>query len=69
MYPSPKVRVSKKYPPPPVYATGPKFYPLPPPTENVDYEIAFNTFLWIDRRLRVLFLSTLCNKFTPTSEC
>lgn len=46
MYPSPKVRVSKNYPPPPapVYATGPKFYPPPPPTENVDCEIAFNTF-------------------------
>ena len=56
MYPSPKVRVFKNYP---------QFMPLSQnftlPTFPLhrmlssDCEIAFNTFLWIDRRLSVVF--------------
>ena len=67
MYTSPKVRVSKNYPSPSL-CHWPKILPPPLPIQRMlssDCEIAFNTSLWIDRRLRVVvFFSNLCDKFT-----
>ena len=65
MYPSPKLGVTKNLPPPPppVYPTGPDFYPPTLPLHrmlNSDCEIAFNTFLWIDKRLRVVVFFLIC---------
>ena len=36
IYPSPEVGILKNYPPPPVYVTGPKCNPLPPPPSPQD---------------------------------